>query len=73
MGFGILGTIADAKPRGRSSVDRAPDFGSGGRGFESLRPRQGFFKVADRSGFCIQKYHPYAAMRKAPGVIPYRF
>jgi carbon monoxide dehydrogenase subunit G len=27
-------------PRARSSVDRAPDFGSGGRGFESLRARQ---------------------------------
>ena len=26
-------------PRARSSVDRAPDFGSGGRGFESLRAR----------------------------------
>jgi hypothetical protein len=34
------------KPRARSSVDRASDFGSEGRGFESLRARHSFPVVA---------------------------
>ncbi len=45
-----MGDSLSAAARARSSVDRATDFGSVGRGFESLRARQTTTGLVDVGG-----------------------
>jgi hypothetical protein len=48
MGFGAKSAEGDLKPQmlklGVAQSGRAPVLGTGGRGFESLHPDQGFYK-----------------------------
>ena len=62
------------KPRARSSVDRASDFGSDGRGFESLRARQ--CRARHFSSWATGQCRPgvaSAGLRIAPPIAPPRW